>query len=111
MSSMFRASEQATYEARTEARTEAKKASASYLAPKHAGLTMNEIFGNIFVYYFVGHDTKAAVFAYTIHLMATHLEVQDWIAEELDYVLPRNDSDQWCYEDLFPRLEAVSQYW
>lgn len=101
MSTMVRASEQAT----SEARTEAKKGYASHLAPKHAGLTMDEIFGNIFVYYFAGHDTAAAVFAYTIYLLAAHPQVQDWIAEELHYVLPSIDNSQWRYGDLFPRLK------
>ena len=101
MGSMVRASEQATYEANTEA----KKLRVDHLAPKRVGLTMNEIFGNIFVYYFAGHDTTAAVFAYTVYLLAAHPEIQDWIAEELDQVLPSNDNDQWLYENLFPRLK------
>ena len=97
---MVQASEQAT----SEATAETKKSHAGHLAPKRVGLTMNEICGNIFVYYFAGHDTTAAVFAYTIYLLAGHPEVQDWIAEELRYVLPSNDNSQWCYKDLFPRL-------
>lgn len=101
MKLMVQASEQAT----SEASTEAKKSHAGHLAPKRVGLTMNEIFGNIFVYYFAGHDTTAAVFAYTIYLLAGHPEVQDWIAEELHYVLPSNDNSQWRYGDLFPRLK------
>ena len=98
---MVQASEQATHEASAEE----KKSHADRLAPKRVGLTMNEIFGNIFVYYFAGHDTTAAVFAYTMYLLAGHPEVQDWIAEELDFVLPSNDNSQWHYEDLFPRLK------
>lgn len=101
MSTMVLASEQAIHEASTEA----KKSCVGDLAPKRVGLTMNEIFGNIFVYYFAGHDTTAAVFAYTMYLLAGHPEVQDWIAEELHYVLPSNDNSQWRYEDLFPRLK------
>lgn len=101
MRSMVQASEQATHEASAEA----KKSLAGHVAPKCVGLTMNEIFGNIFVYYFAGHDTTAAVFAYTMYLLAGHPEVQDWIAEELHYVLPSHDNNQWRYEDHFPRLK------
>lgn len=98
---MEQVSEQATYEASAEA----KKPHAGHLALKRVGLTMNKIFGNVFVYYFAGHDTTAAVFAYTMYLLAGHPEAQDWIAEELDWVLPSNDNSQWRYEDLFPRLK------
>ena len=101
MRSMVQASEQATYEASADA----KKSHAALLAPKRVGLTMDEIFGNIFVYYFAGHDTTAAVFAYTMYLLTGHPDVQDWIAEELHYVLPGNDNSQWRYEDHFPRLK------
>ena len=101
MKLMVRVSEQAT----SEAKAEAEKSHAEDLAPKRAGLIMNEIFGNIFVYYFAGHDTTAAVFAYTVYLLAAHPEVQDWIGEELHHVLPSNENSQWRYEDVFPRLK------
>ena len=101
MSLMVQASEKASYEASEEK----KNANASDSTPKREGLTMDEIFGNIFVYYFAGHDTTAAVFAYTMYLLAGHPEVQDWIAEELHHVTPSNDSSQWSYGDLFPRLK------
>ena len=101
MKLMVRASEQAT----SEAKVETERLHAEDLTPKRLGLTMNEIFGNIFVYYFAGHDTTAAVFAYTIYLLAAHPEVQEWIGEELHHVLPSNNSSQWRYEDVFPRLK------
>ena len=97
MSTMVQASEQAS--------VAANKSHAGHSAPKRVGLTMNEIFGNIFVYYFAGHDTTAAVFAYTMYLLAAHPEVQDWIAEELHHVLPSSDNSEWHYEDHFPRLK------
>lgn len=101
MSSMVLASEQAYQEASAER----KKSHTGNLAPKRVGLTRDEIFGNIFVHYFAGHDTTASVFAYTMYLLAGHPDVQDWIAEELHYVLPSNDNSQWRYGDLFPRLK------
>ena len=101
MGGMVRASEQATYEANTKAAV----SHTSHLTPNRVGLSMNEIFGNIFVYYFAGHDTTAAVFAYAVYLLAGHPEVQDWIAQELRYVLPTNDNSQWRYEAHFPKLK------
>ena len=100
MRRMTQASKQATHEAHTDV----KNSRTTHLAPKRVGLTTEEIFGNIFVYYFAGHDTTAAVFAYTMYLLAGHPEVQDWLAEELQQVLPSDDNSQWRYEDLFPRL-------
>ena len=101
MSVMVRASEEATYAADTEI----KKSPSDPLAPKRLGLTMNEIFGNIFVYYFAGHDTTAAVFAYTMYLLAAYPDVQDWVTEELQQILPSTDDSPWLYEELFPRLK------
>lgn len=101
MGLMVQASEQVTHEANAET----KKSHTGHVAPRNLGLTLNEICGNIFVYYFAGHDTTAAVFAYTIYLLAGHPEVQDWIADELHCVLPGNENSQWRYEDLFPRLK------
>lgn len=57
------------------------------LKPRQEGLLMSEMFGNVFVYYFAGHDTTAAVFAYTILLLVANRNCQDWIAEELQHVL------------------------
>lgn len=69
------------------------------------GLTDAEIYGNIFVLNFAGHDTSARSLAYCLTLLAAHPEVQDWIAEETRYVLSESDSSTWNYEDSFPRLK------
>lgn len=74
--------------------------------PRHReGLTVSEIFGNIFVYYFAGHDTTAAVFAYAMLLLAANPECQDWVAEELQDVMEGEDSTTWSYEACFPKMK------
>ena len=69
------------------------------------GLTLDEIFGNIFVINFAGHDTTANTLAYSVLLLAAYPVVQDWVGQELKEVLQDSSSVTWAYEDLFPRLK------
>ncbi|KAI1324245.1 cytochrome P450 [Xylariaceae sp. FL0255] len=69
------------------------------------GLTENEIYGNLFVINFAGHDTTANTLAFTMVLLAAHPEVQEWIAEEILAVTEGIPSEQWIYKDLFPVLK------
>lgn len=55
MSSMFAATENA----RQEANQEMKPMENELLQPRQEGLSMSEMFGNVFVYYFAGHDTPS----------------------------------------------------
>lgn len=41
------------------------------------------IYGNMFIFNFASHDTTAQTLKFTIHLLAAHPEVQDWMREEL----------------------------
>ncbi|KAI0146292.1 putative cytochrome P450 [Xylariaceae sp. FL1272] len=50
------------------------------------GLSRDEIFGNLFVINFAGHDTTANTLAFGMLLLAAHPEVQDWLAEEIKLV-------------------------
>lgn len=68
------------------------------------GLSVEEIFGNIFVINFAGHDTTANTLAFSMLLLAAHPEVQDWCSEELQVVLP-SDVETWEYEKLFEKLK------
>lgn len=68
-------------------------------------LTTEEILGNIFVYNFAGHDTTAISLAYSMLLLVAHPEVQEWIAEELDYHLKTENCESWTYEETFPKLQ------
>lgn len=67
------------------------------------GLSVDEIFGNIFVINFAGHDTTANTLAFAVLLLAANPEVQDWVAEELKNVLPSSDRASWIYESTFPQ--------
>jgi cytochrome P450 len=70
---------------------------------KATGLTVQEIFGNFFVINFAGHDTTAKAFAYALLLLTAHPEVQDWVAEELQHLVPVDG--EWEYDVLFPKLK------
>ncbi|BCS14323.1 cytochrome P450 monooxygenase [Aspergillus luchuensis IFO 4308] len=77
-----------------------QKANASGSPPK--GLTVDEIFGNIFVINFAGHDTTANTLSFGLLLLAAYPEIQDWVAEELQELDEENIKGH--YNDLFPRL-------
>lgn len=90
MSSLVRASEEA-----------------SRTASEHgpAGLTNDEIFGNMFIFNSAGHETTANTLSYGILLLAAHPKWQKWVAEEVLHVLKDGKSGTWSYEDVFPRLK------
>lgn len=71
------------------------------------GLAIDEIFGNLFVINFAGHDTTANTLAFTMLLLAAHPEVQVWVAEELSAIDAMKTSavDEWNYNTIFPRLK------
>jgi cytochrome P450 len=66
------------------------------------GLSVEEVYGNIFVINFAGHDTTANTLAFTMYLLATEPEVQDWVHEELSSIISGNNN--WDYAHLSPRL-------
>lgn len=68
------------------------------------GLTEEEVYGNVFVYNFAGHDATANSLTIGICLLATRPDIQDWIAEEINAVLAGVDSKDSSYEAAFPRL-------
>lgn len=67
------------------------------------GLSETEIFGNIFVFNFAGHDSLAITLTYIITHLAAHPEVQDWIATEIQHVC--KDQGALTYRDAFPKLK------
>lgn len=87
----------------THRKEEANVKSDAGQSPK--GLTVDEIFGNIFVINFAGHDTTANTLAFSMLLLAANPEVQDWVAEELREVVKDGDSGNWDYSALFPELK------
>lgn len=66
-------------------------------------LSMDEIFGDVFVINFAGHDTTANTFAFMILLLAMYPDVQEWVAKEIKGVFPSAASD-WSYSE-FARLK------
>lgn len=73
--------------------------------PRQEGLTEEEIYGNIFVFNFAGHDATANSLALGISLLAARPDIQDWIAEEINTVLAGFDSEESSYEAVFPHLK------
>lgn len=68
------------------------------------GLSVDEIFGNIFVINFAGHDTTANTLAFTMFLLAMHPDVQEWVGKEINDVVQDTDCSDRDYVELFPRL-------
>lgn len=64
-------------------------------AHNQGGLTENETYGNMFVFNFAGHDTTAHTLAFAIVILSTHPSVQDWLSEELQYVLGDTRPEDW----------------
>ena len=67
-------------------------------------LTEEEVYGNVFVFNFAGHDATANSLAIGICCLATRPDIQDWIAEEINAVLTGVESTKSSYEATFPRL-------
>ncbi|KIW22481.1 uncharacterized protein PV07_12365 [Cladophialophora immunda] len=97
MSALVRASEQSNETARS-----AQDPPATTTA---AGLSDEEVYGNLFIYNLAGHDTTAATLHFAITLLALYPEWQTWIAEEIDQVRKADPSGTWYYEETFPKLE------
>ncbi|CAI6337409.1 unnamed protein product [Periconia digitata] len=66
-------------------------------------ITPDEAIGNMFVFNFAGHDTTSHSLAFTFMLLAAHPEVQDWMAEEIRYVLGEKQISELNYSE-FPRF-------
>lgn len=69
------------------------------------GLTENEIYGNIFLFNFAGHDTTPHTLAFAIVFLAAKPLVQDWVSEELRHVLGDRNIKDWNYAADFPQLK------
>ena len=95
MSSLVRGSEEAR-----QADTENDK---DRTVPK--GLTDSEIYGNVFLYNFAGHETTGNILTYSVLLLAAHPQWQNWLAEEIEQVFGDQPYNQaWAYNQ-FPRLK------
>ena len=76
--------------------------------PSHltrGSLKSEEVFGNMFVFSFAGHDTTSHTLAFATHLLAAHPDVQEWMAEELHYYLGSTSSTSWTYQENYPKMK------
>jgi len=69
---------------------------------QNQGLSIEEVYGNMFLVNFAGHDTTANTLAFSILSLSTSPKVQDWLAEEIHAVAP--EMGDWDYNQLFPKL-------
>ncbi|KAK8081414.1 hypothetical protein PG996_000195 [Apiospora saccharicola] len=72
-------------------------------AEQPASLTERELYGNMFLFNFAGHDTTTHTLTFALMYLAINPQVQDWIAEETASV-----SDWENYAGVFPRLKRCS---
>jgi cytochrome P450 len=68
------------------------------------GMSAEEVFGNIFVINFAGHDTTANSFSFAVLLLGANPDVQEWIAEEVKQATAGSPEGSWDYATLFPKL-------
>ena len=74
--------------------------------PSRKGLTDEELYGNIFMFSFAGHETTAHTITYAICLFVANPEWQEWVAEEVGHVFGQLRSyDLLDYDELYPRLK------
>ena len=78
--------------------------SAGIEGPGIRGLTGEEIYGNIFVFNFAGHDTMAITLNWALYLLAAHPEIQDWISEEINAIITAEHSSISNYSEVYPKL-------
>ncbi|KAK3373234.1 cytochrome P450, partial [Lasiosphaeria ovina] len=69
------------------------------------GLTEAEIYGNMFVFNFAGHDTTAHTFTFAMYFLAANTDVQEWLSEEINHVCGHRAVKEWDYCADFPRLK------
>ncbi|KAI0431599.1 cytochrome P450 [Xylaria sp. FL1042] len=69
------------------------------------GLSIDEIFGNMFVINFAGHDTTAITFSFSMLLLAANPSVQEWLSKEISAVTKDIPIEEWDYKTLFPALK------
>lgn len=70
-----------------------------------SGLTETEIYGNMFVFNFAGHDTTAHTFTFALYFLAANPDVQTWLSEEIRAVMGDRQPHEWSASSDFPRLK------
>ncbi|KAK3316891.1 putative cytochrome P450 [Apodospora peruviana] len=74
------------------------------------GLSQEEIFSNMFVINFAGHDTTANTLAFCMLQMAANPKVQEWLGGEINRVISadENEEEEWDYKTVFPKLKRCT---
>jgi cytochrome P450 len=72
-------------------------------------LTEEEMLGNLFIFTAAGFDTTANTLSYALVLLCRYPEVQDWILEEVDSLLPTSSSsgEEVDYAAIFPKVTRI----
>ncbi|KAI1081624.1 putative cytochrome P450 [Whalleya microplaca] len=78
---------------------------ASDLRASKKGLSVDEVFGNLFVINFAGHDTTANTLAFGMLLLAAHPDVQAWLAAEIAFATRGKPIELCGYKELYPQLK------
>jgi cytochrome P450 len=69
-------------------------------------LSDDEIYGNLFIFSFAGHETTANTLSFSIYLLAAFPEYQEWVGQELDEVLKDHERVETIdYEQVYPELK------
>lgn len=68
-------------------------------------LSVEEIYGNLFMFSFAGHDTTANTLSYALILLAANEKALSWMKEEISAVVGGSDPEDWEYEKIFPQLK------
>jgi cytochrome P450 len=83
---------------------------ASEQEEKSKALTEEEMLGNLFIFTAAGFDTTANTLSYALVLLCRYPEVQDWILEEVDDLLPTSSSssgEEVDYAAVFPKVTRI----
>ncbi|KAK8079413.1 hypothetical protein PG997_007231 [Apiospora hydei] len=67
-------------------------------------LTERELYGNMFIFNFAGHDTTTHSIVFSLMHLAINPDVQEWISEEICSVFGDSPVSEWDYSN-FPRLK------
>jgi cytochrome P450 len=83
---------------------------ASEQEEKSKALTEEEMLGNLFIFTAAGFDTTANTLSYALVLLCRYPEVQDWILEEVDTLLPTtttSSAEPIDYAAIFPKVTRI----
>ncbi|KAK8127192.1 hypothetical protein PG984_008300 [Apiospora sp. TS-2023a] len=71
-------------------------------------LTERELYGNMFMFNFAGHDTTTNSLVFALMHLAINPEVQEWISEEICSVFGDRQVSEWDYHSDFHRLKRCA---